>query len=133
MDTWTSRYARVAIASAFMSAVASRFGLWQGTPGLSRFDTFVERTAHLNFFMPSAAMPLLAWAATLAETGLALALLAGVWPRGVALGSFALLTAFAVLMALADGPKSPLDYSVFSASAAALLLAERASGTSTTT
>ena len=56
-----------------------------------------------------------------------MALLAGVWVRGAALGSSALLATFGVLMALADGPKSPLDYSVFSASAAALLLAERAS------
>ncbi len=123
---WASRYARLAIATAFLSAVAGRFGLWAGTPGLSRFDAFIERTAALNFYAPAAAIPVLAWAATLAETGLAVALLAGVWVRGAALASSALLATFAVLMALADGPKSPLDYSVFSASAAALLLAERA-------
>jgi uncharacterized membrane protein YphA (DoxX/SURF4 family) len=121
---WASRYARLAIAAAFLSAVAGRFGLWAGTPGLSRFDAFIERTAALNFYAPAAAIPVLAWAATLAETGLAVALLAGVWIRGAALGSSALLATFGVLMALADGPKSPLDYSVFSASAAALLLAE---------
>ena len=70
--------------------------------------------------------PRLARAATLAETGLALALLAGVWVRGAALGSSALLATFAVLMALADGPSRPSTTRSFSASAAALLLAERA-------
>ncbi len=79
-------YARLAIAAAFLSAVAGRFGLWAGTPGLSRFDAFIERTAALNFYAPAAAIPVLAWAATLAETGLAVALLAGVWVRGAALG-----------------------------------------------
>ena len=125
MSIWASRYARVAIAAAFLSAVAGRFGVWAGTPGLSQFDAFLARTAALNFYAPAAAIPVLAWGATVTEIGLAVALLAGVWVRGAALGSSALLATFGVLMALADGPKSPLDYSVFSASAAALLLADR--------
>jgi putative oxidoreductase len=41
----------------------------------------------------------------------------------VALGSAGLLAWFAVAMAVYDGVKAPLDYSVFSASAGALLLA----------
>ena len=41
----------------------------------------------------------------------------------VALASAGLLLIFALAMALSLGIKSPLDYSVFSASAAALLLA----------
>jgi putative oxidoreductase len=126
VNPWIERYARVAIASAFLSAVASRFGLWQGTPGLSRFDAFIDRTAQLNFFAPPAVMPLLAWAATGLETTLALALIAGVQVRAAAFGSAALLALFGSLMVVADGPKAPLDYSVFSASAAALLLATRA-------
>ncbi|RPH64106.1 MAG: DoxX family protein, partial [Myxococcaceae bacterium] len=50
-------------------------------------------------------------------------LVLGVWRRPVALASAALLLIFALAMALSLGIKSPLDYSVFSASAAALLLA----------
>jgi hypothetical protein len=41
----------------------------------------------------------------------------------VALASAALLALFGTAMAISLGPKSPLDYSVFSASAGALLLA----------
>jgi hypothetical protein len=41
----------------------------------------------------------------------------------VALASAALLAVFGTAMAISLGPKSPLDYSVFSASAGALLLA----------
>ena len=45
------------------------------------------------------------------------------WRRPVALAASLLLGLFAIAMALSAGVKSPLDYSVFSASAAALLLA----------
>jgi uncharacterized membrane protein YphA (DoxX/SURF4 family) len=54
---------------------------------------------------------------------LGLALILGIWPRWVALGSAALLALFGTAMAISFGFKSPLDYSVFSASAGALLLA----------
>jgi putative oxidoreductase len=50
-------------------------------------------------------------------------LILGVWPRWVALGSAVLLALFGIAMAISFGIKSPLDYSVFSASAGAVLLA----------
>ena len=100
-------YARIAIGAAFLSAVASRFGIWDGEPGLSRFPAFIQYTAEVNAFLPAVTIPFLAWAATVAETSLGIALLA----------------LFATAMAISLGPKSPLDYSVFSASAGALLLA----------
>ena len=118
-----SVYARVAIGAAFLSAVASRFGIWDGEPGLSRFPGFVQYTAEVNAFMPAAVIPFLAWAATVAETSLGIALIAGIRLRLVALASAALLAIFGIAMAISFGPKSPLDYSVFSASAGALLLA----------
>jgi hypothetical protein len=46
--------------------------------------------------------------------------------RLAAFGSAILLALFATAMAISTGIKPPLDYSVFSASAAALLLALRA-------
>jgi hypothetical protein len=67
-------------------------------------------------------MPLVAWAATCLEATLGVALIAGVLVRWAAFGSAALLAWFAIAKATA-GLKSPLDYSVFSASAGALLLA----------
>jgi hypothetical protein len=75
--------------------------------------------------MPAATIPFLAWTATAAELCLGLALVLGVWRRPVALASAGLLLIFGGAMALSLGIKSPLDYSVFSASAAALLLATR--------
>jgi uncharacterized membrane protein YphA (DoxX/SURF4 family) len=92
-------------------------------PNWSNFERFIRRTAELNPFVPDVAMPLVAWAATSLETALGVALIAGVQVRWAAFGSAALLAWFAFAMALTAGLKSPLDYSVFSASAGALLLA----------
>jgi len=127
LRAWLERfgpvYARLAIGAAFLSAVASRFGIWDGEPGLSRFAGFIQYTAEVNAFMPAVTIPFLAWAATVAETSLGVALIAGLQVRWAAIGSAALLALFGTAMAISLGPKSPLDYSVFSASAGALLLA----------
>lgn len=116
-------YARLALGAAFLSGIASRFGLWGKGVGYGSFEAFEQYTAEVNAFMPRATVPFLAWAATAAELGLGLLLVLGVWRRPVALASAALLLIFALAMALSLGIKSPLDYSVLSASAAALLLA----------
>jgi uncharacterized membrane protein YphA (DoxX/SURF4 family) len=115
-------YVRIALAAAFLSAVASRFGLWHGE-GIRHFATFIQRTAEVNSFLPSWTIPSLAYLATAAEIFFALALLIGIWPRWIALGSALLLAMFATAMAISFGIKDPLDYSVYSASAAAFLLA----------
>jgi len=116
-------YARIALGAAFLSGIASRFGLWGANVGYGNFANFVKATAEVNAFMPAFTIPFLAWAATVAELVLGIGLIIGVWSRWVALGSAALLFLFGVAMAISFGLKSPLDYSVFSASAAALLLA----------
>ncbi len=73
--------------------------------------------------MPASTIPFLAWSATAAELFFGVTLIIGIWPRWVAFGSAALLALFGTAMAISFGIKSPLDYSVFSASGAALLLA----------
>jgi uncharacterized membrane protein YphA (DoxX/SURF4 family) len=83
----------------------------------------MKYTAQVNSFMPAFTIPFLAWAATVAEFSLGLALILGIWPRWVALASAVLLALFGIAMAISFGIKSPLDYSVFSASAGALVLA----------
>lgn len=113
----------MAVGAAFLSAVAGRFGLWDGHVNWDSFARFINRTAELNPFIPVSAMPILAWAATIVETSFGVALLVGVYVRWAAFGSALLLGWFALAMALTAGLKSPLDYSVFSASSAALLLA----------
>lgn len=126
IDLWGVLYARIALGTAFLSAVASRFGLWQGKPGLTHFAGFLQYTAEVNSFQPAAIIPFLAWSATVLETLLGLLLIAGLWPRWVSLGAAILLAMFGTAMAISFGIKSPMDYSVFSASGAAMLLALRA-------
>ena len=118
-------YARLALGCAFLSAVAARFGLWHDR-GPHPFAEFIRYTGEVNSFLPAAMYPFLAVAATIAETTLGIALIAGFRLRWTALASAILLAVFGIAMAVSGGIKSPLDYSVFSASAAALLLAEAA-------
>ena len=117
------RYARIALGAAFLSAVGARFGLYGRDVGWGNFANFTKYTAEVNSFMPAFTIPFLAWGATVAETFCGLGLILGLWPRWVAIGSALLLAVFATAMAISFGIKSPLDYSVFSASAAAALLA----------
>jgi putative oxidoreductase len=119
-------YARIALGSAFLSAVASRFGLWDRTFDLKHFEKFIHYAAEVNSFMPAATIPFIAWSATVAETSLGILLILGLWPRWVSLAAAILLAMFGTAMAISFGPQSPMDYSVFSASGAALLLALRA-------
>ena len=116
-------YARIALGAAFLSGIASRFGWWGHGVGYGNFAAFTRYAAEVNAFMPAFTIPFLAWSATIAEFSLGVLLILGVWPREVALGSALLLALFGVAMAISLGIKEPLDYSVFSASAGALLLA----------
>jgi putative oxidoreductase len=116
-------YARIAVGAAFLSAVASRFGLWHRTLDLKHFANFIAYAAEVNSFLPKAAIPYVAVLATVCETSLGILLIVGLWPRWVALGSAILLALFGTAMAISFGIKSPMDYSVFSASGASVLLA----------
>ena len=116
-------YARIALGAALLSGILDRFGLYGKNVGYGNFAGFVRYTAEVNSFMPASTILFLAWAATAAELFLGVALIIGLWPRWTAIGSALLLALFGIAMAISFGIKSPLDYSVFSASAAALLLA----------
>ena len=124
---YAALFARLALGAAFLAAVGDRFGFW-GAPGQPNvawgdFGHFVEYTAQVNSFLPAALAPVLAWLATAAEVVLAIALVVGVWPRIIGAAAGALLLTFALAMTLSFGIKQPLNYSVYSASAAAFLLA----------
>ncbi len=120
-------FLRVALAAGFLSAVADRFGLW-GPAGAANvawgaWQPFVDYVAKLNWFAPSASIPVLAWTSTVAEVILAIGLLVGWQLRWFALAAGLLLLAFAMTMTFALGVKAPLDFSVFAAAGAAFLLA----------
>ena len=117
---------RVALAAAFLSAVADRLGLWgpPGSPGVAwgSVEKYEAYVAMLNWFLPTVMIPVVGWAATAAEVIIALGLLVGWQLRWFALAGALLLTTFAAAMVAGIGPKAPLDYSVLSAASAAFLL-----------
>ena len=127
MGDFSSVYLRLALGVSFLSAVGDRFGFWGafGQPHVTwgDFSHFIAYTAKLNWFMPSATIPALAWASTCAEFLLGVALVLGVFTRVAAFLSGLLLLLFAVVMAFALSLQAPLSFSVFSASAGAFLLA----------
>ena len=87
----TAWFVRIALAVAFLSAVADRLGLW-GPPGAANvawggWAPFLDYVALINPLVPAALIPALGWIATALEIGLALGLLAGWKLRWFALGS----------------------------------------------
>ena len=120
-------FARFALGVSFLSAVADRFGFWgpYGAKNVSwgNFANFVKYTGAVTSVFPSSLTVSFAWAATVAETLFGILLIAGFKIRMVSVLSGLLLLSFAIGMATGLGIKPPLDYSVFSAAAAAFLLA----------
>src|SRR5262249_1944855 len=120
-------FARFALGASFLSAVADRFGLWgpYGAKNVSwgDFAHFVEYTGVVTSPFPSSLTVAFAWAATIAETLFGILLIAGFKIRMASVLSGLLLVSFAMGMVTGVGIKAPLDYSVFSAAAAAFLLA----------
>src|SRR6266705_2939538 len=117
---------RLTLAAGFLSAVADRFGIW-GAPGATGvawgdWAHFLTYTGKLNWFLPHLLIAPVAALATFLETFLALGLLVGVWPRFFAFACAGLLLLFALSMTFALGIKAPLNYSVYTAAAAAVLL-----------
>ncbi len=125
--TYASFLLRLALGTAFLSAVADRFGVW-GPPEATgvawgSFENFLGYAATLNPYLPEPLRPALGWFVTIAETTLGVALIVGFRIRETAALSGGLLMAFAFGMTSALGVKSPLDYSVFTAAAGSFLLA----------
>jgi uncharacterized membrane protein YphA (DoxX/SURF4 family) len=124
---FSSVFLRFALGFSFLSAVGDRFGFW-GSFGehhvaWGTFARFVSYTGQLNWFLPKGTITTLAIVSTCAETILGFLLLLGWQTRTAALLSGVLLLLFAITMAGALGIKAPLDFSVFSASGGAFLLA----------
>jgi putative oxidoreductase len=112
---------RLALGAGFISAVASRLGLW-GVHS-SGWSAFLQYTAQVNSFVPAGLIPAMAIFSTILESLFGIALILGFKVRYMALGAALLTGLFALAMALSFGVKEPLDYSVFAFSASAFLLA----------
>jgi putative oxidoreductase len=112
---------RLSLASGFLSAVASRLGLWGKHS--SGWSSFLNYTAQVNTFAPKSFIPTIAVVATILEAGLGILLLIGFKTGYAAYGAALLSLLFALAMTYSYGIKEPMDYSVFAFSAAAFLLA----------
>ena len=117
---------RLALAAGFLSAVGDRFGLW-GAPGAAGvawgdWAHFLAYTQKLNWFLPHILIAPVGVVATFLESFLALGLLVGIWPRFFAFATASLMLMFALSMTFALGIKAPLNYSVYTAAAAAAVL-----------
>ena len=112
---------RFALASGFLSAVASRLSLWGNKS--SGWSNFLDYTAQVNSFLPKSFIPTIAVISTLLEIGLGILLLFGFKTNYAAFGAALLTLLFAFAMTYSFGIKEPLDYSVFAVSAGAFLLA----------
>src|SRR5207247_6477913 len=87
------------------------------------FAHLLEYTGAVMSLFPSSLTVSFAWAATVAETLFGILLIAGFKIRMASVLSGLLLLSFAMGMVTGLGIKTPFDYSVFSAAAAAFLLA----------
>jgi uncharacterized membrane protein YphA (DoxX/SURF4 family) len=120
-------YLRMALGIGFLLPVADRIG-WLGPAGQhfvswGDWDNFVTYTNTLLPFLGKSAAGAMGLIATIAEVLFGVMFLIGYKIRAAAIGSFVLTLSFALCMAFFLGVKSPFSFSVFSDSAASLLLA----------
>lgn len=112
---------RFSLATAFLSAVADRFGWWKpfGQGSWGSMGPFADYTHQLVPFASGRLLTVIVWAATVTEATLGLLLLTGWRPKLVGAATSLVLTIFGIAMAASLGVEAPLSYSVFSAASAA--------------
>ena len=120
------RYLRLALGTGFLLLGLDRLGAWgpNGKPWVSWGDWkhFSAYAHEVMNFLPGQLAEVLAFIATIAEITFGLLLLIGLFTRWAAIGAAILTAAFAIAMAISSGITSPINYSVFTVSAASLLL-----------
>lgn len=116
-------FLRLSLSVSFLSAVADRFGLWSKENSVwGNWENFVAYTKQLNPFFPESFIEPMAILATVAEIIFPIFLIVGFKTELFAKLSGCLLLIFALSMSFSTGVKGALDYSIFSAAAAAFAL-----------
>jgi putative oxidoreductase len=119
-------YLRLALGTGFTLLGLDRFGFWgpNGRSWVSWGDWahFSAYAREVMGFLPGQIANFLAVIATIAEITIGILLLLGWLTRQAAIGSAILTLCFAIAMAISYGITSPINYSVFTVSAASLLL-----------
>jgi uncharacterized membrane protein YphA (DoxX/SURF4 family) len=122
----TQLYLRLAMGAGFTILGLDRLGAWgpNGKPWVSWGDWrhFSAYAHEVMGFLPSGLAEIMAIIATIAEISIGILLLLGLFTRQAAVGSGVLTACFAIAMAISYGITSPVDYSVFTVSAASFLL-----------
>ena len=124
---YSTVFARLAVGFVFISHIADRLGFW-GPPGASNvawgnLEIFYNNVRALNPYLPDVLIPVVGWIVNVAELTLGVLLIAGFKTRWAGFLTGLLLLAIAVANAVVFGIKVPLNYSIFSAAAAAFLIA----------
>jgi thiosulfate dehydrogenase [quinone] large subunit len=116
-------FLRLAIGTAFLSAVADRFGWWDEKVAVwGSWNNFLGYTQLINPWVSDSLISTLGIIATAAEIVFGTLLIIGFKTEFFARLSGFLLLLFALSMSLSTGLKGAFDYSVFTASAGAFAL-----------
>jgi thiosulfate dehydrogenase (quinone) large subunit len=117
-------FLRTSLSAGFLSAVADRFGFWvKAHSAWGDWHTFIQYTHSLNPWFSDPVIQFLGGLTTLLEILFGIGLISRFKTVVTATGSGILLLLFALAMTFSKSVKAPLDYSVFTASAAAFSLA----------
>ncbi|MNK08460.1 TQO small subunit DoxD [compost metagenome] len=119
-------FLRLALGIGFILPVMDRLGMLglPGEPnvGWGNWSNFIDYTHSLLPYLNRSLAGIMGTIATIAEVVFGILLIIGFKTRLTAIGSFVLTLTFAVSMLLFAGYRAPFNYSVFTASAASLLL-----------
>lgn len=119
-------FLRLALGIGFLLPVMDRLGMLgqPGEPnvGWGNWNNFIDYTHSLMPYLNRPIAGIMGGIATIAEVVFGILLIVGFKTRLTAIGSFALTLTFAVSMLFFAGYRTPFNYSVFTVSAASLLL-----------
>lgn len=119
-------FLRLALGIGFILPVMDRLGMLgqPGEPnvGWGNWSNFIDYTHSLMPYLNRPIAGIMGAIATIAEVVFGILLILGFKTRLTAIGSFALTLTFALSMLFFAGYRTPFNYSVFTVSAASLLL-----------
>lgn len=119
---------RIALGVSFLSAVADRLGLLGpfGNRNIEwgNWDSFITYTATMMPFLDRPAVTVMGGIASLAEAIIGILLIIGFKTRLAAVASCILTLIFALAMTVFLGIKAPINFSVFTAISASLMLSK---------
>lgn len=119
---------RIALGVSFLSAVADRLGILgpfgERNIEWGNWDSFITYTATMMPFLDRPAVNIMGSIASIAEAVIGILLIIGFKTRLAAISSCILTLLFALAMTVFLGIKAPINFSVFTAITASLMLSK---------